>query len=242
MDYKGDIMTANHSHLGSPRLQSWNGAAILDDFDTFIFDWDGTLSTSTALVRFTKFFKLRYTLTSLKKREEEYAKVAAMKESDPAIKKIEEKGSMYSGIYDIYSIFEKPKLREGAKDMLSFLEKKRKKIALFSDGKKYRIKRETSYLSVAKRFDMILSAEEAGYYKPNPAGIILIISKLKAKKARTIYIGDMASDIMAAKFAGVSSCGVGGGLDTLPIIKSVNPDFVFPSLEHFYKALSGKRS
>ena len=198
---------------------------MLKNFDLFIFDWDGTLSTSTALVRFTSLFKRRYDPEYIKRHEQLYRNV-----SMEDVRITEEEHNIFSSIYGLYSMFTKPRLRDSAIPLMSYLKKKRKKVAIFSDGKFYRLLAETRSLGALKYTDFMLTASVIKRYKPDPTGLLLISDKLGVSRKRCIYFGDMASDIMAAKFAGMHSAGIRGGLHDIMKLKAAEPEYMFNNL------------
>lgn len=200
--------------------------SLLRDFDLFIFDWDGTLSTSTLLVRLSHFFKRRYNPNYIRAHPDEFRqpnKVSARLDADEV--------RALDFVYGIYSFFAKPRLREGTIELLEELKANRKKIALFSDGAQGRLNRELRRLGVDKYFDLIVSAEAIRSYKPNPTGVHFAIKRLKGSKSRSLYIGDMAIDIFTARFAGVRICSVGKGLDPYSKLSACKPDYIFESTE-----------
>ena len=84
---------------------------------------------------------------------------------------------------------------------------------------------------------MILSSELVHAYKPSPKGIMLMAKELGFKVGECLYVGDMASDVMTAKFAGMDSCAVGGGLDPYNELKEANPTYLFKNTFELYKDL-----
>ncbi len=202
----------------------------------FIFDWDGTLSTSTAIVRFSRFFKIRYSPSYIVAHSQLFNKNAAAGRVDMRVlEREEEKNDIYAKIYEVYSLFAKPKLRKGATELLDALKKSGKKVAVFTDARRYRIIREIRMNGISRRIDYLLSADTIKAYKPNPTGIEIILKEAGVGKERSVYVGDMASDIFTAKFAGIRSCGVGGGMNSIAALKGAKPDFIFDSLEGMAK-------
>ncbi|MDE1850204.1 MAG: HAD-IA family hydrolase [Candidatus Micrarchaeota archaeon] len=199
---------------------------LLRDFDLFIFDWDGTLSTSTLVVRLSHFLKRRYNPNYIRAHPEEFRQP---KKINGALDAGEAKTLDF--VYDIYSFFARPKLREGTIELLEGLRANKKTIALFSDGAQGRLNRELRRLGVEKYFDIIVSAETIRAYKPNPTGVELVIKKTKGTKKKSLYIGDMAIDIFMARFAGVRVCVVGKGLDPYSKLSACKPDYIFESTE-----------
>lgn len=143
----------------------------------------------------------------------------------------------YSVFDDAYSIFFRPRLKGDAIQLLEFLKRKHKKIAVFSDSKTYRIMKEMRELGVLKYFDCVITAESIDRYKPNPTGLLLLLDRFKTPKNKSIYIGDMASDVLTAKFAGMNSCAVSDGIDTHELLLDAKPTYAFRTLHGFLKTL-----
>ncbi len=204
------------------------------DYDLFIFDWDGTLSTSTLIVRISNLLKMRYRKGHMMRHKEEY-----MARAERNIKATEERNMIYSVLYNIYSMFVMPRLKPDALELLKALKKKGKRIAIFSDSQSYRLMLEIRMLGILDNVDFVLSTSSIGYYKPDPTGLMLIAKKYKLGKSRCLYIGDMPSDIMTAKFAGIDSCGLGDGLTPYPRLKEAEPKYLFRNTQAMLKEISG---
>ncbi len=197
----------------------------INDFELYIFDWDGTLSTSTPLVKFSRFFKRRYNVKYVRSHPEYYKRSRNKK-----LVFKEEVNRSYAGLYDLYLTFAKPRLQIGAVDILRTLNEAGKQTAIFSDSKQYRLVKEIKLLGLSDYVDYVLSADTVKMYKPNPGGLELVAKKFGVSKKNCIYIGDMASDILTARFAGVSSCGVCNGVDSRDVLKKMDPNYLFSDL------------
>lgn len=207
-------------------------SSLINDYDLFIFDWDGTLSTSTMLVRVSHFFKQRYNPDYIRRHADQYRQP---KRANIPFRATEAR--TVSWLYEFYSIFTKPRLREGSIELLKSLKKRNKKIALFSDGAQHRVHKEVKRLELEEYFDMILSAETIHSYKPNPTGINIIAKELKVRKSRCLYIGDMSIDIFTSRFAGMKVAAVGNGLDPYATLVATKPDYIFESIEALARKL-----
>ncbi|MDE1825046.1 MAG: HAD-IA family hydrolase [Candidatus Micrarchaeota archaeon] len=210
--------------------------SLLDDFDLFIFDWDGTLSTSTALVRVSHFFKRRYNPQYIRRHLDEFRQP---KRIDAQFNAEQARAADFA--YTIYTFFVRPRLREGAIEVLETLKRKNKKVALFSDGARQRVENEVRNLGVEKYFDFIVSAQTLNAYKPNPTGIEAAIREASIRKARSLYLGDMAIDIFTARFAKVKCCAIGNGLDPYDKLVACKPDYIFQSTHALLKSLGKEK-
>ncbi len=200
--------------------------------DLFIFDWDGTLSTSTVIVRISNMLRMRYRRSHITKHREEYMRKAAKR-----IRITEETNRIFALLYDVYSAFAMPRLKEGAIELLDGLRKRGKKVAIFSDSEAYRLMVEVRKLNVLEHVDFVLSASSIGYYKPDPTGLTFIKDKYRKGKKRTVYVGDMPSDILTAKFAQIHSCGLADGLAPYEMLKEASPDYLFRNTRAMLKEI-----
>jgi HAD superfamily hydrolase (TIGR01549 family) len=197
---------------------------MIGDNDLFIFDWDGTLSTSTLIVAASRLLTRRYDPEYIKRNEARYKSIVRNVRID------ETRSRELAWLYDTYVRVFPPRLKEGAVDLLRHLRRKRKTIALFSDSKSYRLTAELRMLRVFDYFDFVLSASSIGRYKPDPTGILAIVDRFGKDKKRCVYLGDTASDTLAARFAGINACAIGGGLEPYQKLVSVRPDYIYRDL------------
>ncbi len=186
----------------------------------------GPFSTSTPIARAARFTKIRYGLQDIERKRHLY-KVDEVKDTLGA----EEISRFYAFLFDLYSVFYKPRLKEGALDLVKQLRKKGKKIAIFSDSNRYRLFSETRRLGIRGNVDFILSADSIKRFKPNPTGIVALTKKFKVKKSECVYVGDMAVDVYTARFAGVDSCAIAKGVDPYMLLKGVNPKYLVRNIE-----------
>lgn len=211
---------------------------LLDSYDLFIFDWDNTVSSSTAPIRAMQLLKKDIVLWYAKSQRERYSREITLRIDDFVNRSA--KSSFYATLYDTYARFFMPRLKRNAIEVLKLLKARRKKVAVFSDSRTYRLFRETRALGVLKYVDIALAAETIDRYKPDPAGLLLIMNRFKVSKARTVYIGDMATDILTAQHAGVTSWGVADGLDDYDVLKSVGANRVFRDLGSLLSVISSR--
>ena len=198
---------------------------LIDRYDLFIFDWDGTLATSTTLVRAARLLQTRYKIETMDKKD--WRRNESKTEIEDAVKI----NRFYAMLYELYSAFYKPQLKPGALALLRLLKKKGKKIAIFSDANKHRLFIETKKLGVDKYVDFSLSAASINKYKPNPTGIKEIVKKMGGRNKTSLYVGDMAVDVYVARLAGVDSCAVSDGVDPKDVLERVGPNYLVRNLK-----------
>ncbi len=198
---------------------------LTDRYELFIFDWDGTLLPTTTIVRAARKLRPRYSIARMQGRGDSYSN-----ESQAQIRAQDNINKFYDFAYAVYCAIYRPKLKSDALKTLMELKKRGKKVAIFSDSNKYRLHIETRKLGVTKYADLVLSSDAIKMFKPNPAGINAIVSRFGVRKARCIYIGDMAVDVFTARFAGIDSCALRDGVDPYATLVKAKPDYVAGTL------------
>lgn len=206
-----------------------NRNGLLGKFDTFVFDWDGTLSSVKFLMKMNERLNPYW----------RYRKRRAMG-AKATKKEVRDKSNsirIIAPFVDASFMLIKPKLHNDSREVLDVLRRKRKTIILFTNGAHYRVLPELRKLRIAGYFKVIVSAQDVGALKPNPVGLKIALKKANASKAKTIYVGDMADDVVMAKYAKVASCAIAAGFDSYGKLKASKPDYLFRSMEEFRKAL-----
>ncbi len=199
---------------------------LLSEYDLFIFDWDHTLTTSTLAVGLLGMARAH----SKKARAEKLRNMSSADFSAKNVEVKEEVSRIYSFFDDVYSFVFCPRLKRDAVPLLEFLKKRKKKVAIFSDSKAYRLLKEMRVLGVADYVDFALAAESIGRYKPDPTGLLVVMGRFRARRKRSIYIGDMAGDMLTARLAGIASVGVADGIASADELRAEKPIRVFPHL------------
>jgi FMN phosphatase YigB (HAD superfamily) len=213
-----------------------NPMRILSKYELFIFDWDHTLTTSTLVVTLIH-------LLGARRRRARIEQMRNRKPSEFSAKNVEIKedvSKVYSAFDDIYGLLFRPRLKRNAVQLLRLLKQNGKKVAIFSDSKAYRLLRETEALGVMKYVDFALSAESIGYFKPDPTGLLALVDRFRVPKRKTLYIGDMAGDVLAARLAGIDSCAVADGMGSLESLERERPDYAFARLGSFLQSLKSQ--
>ncbi len=208
---------------------------LLGRYDLFIFDWDGTLNSMRTIMKVNESIKRKLHLWN---RDSNMKNFRSMDyDLKKRIESEEKKNDILTYLFDVLLNLSRPKLHNNSLKTIKILRSSGKKVAIFSNGRSYRLIKELDYLGIANYFDTIVSARELNALKPNPTGLKLIINALKVKPGRCLYIGDMVDDIITAKLAHVDSCAIADGFDSYHKLRSVRPDYIFKSIEEMGKAL-----
>jgi phosphoglycolate phosphatase len=81
-------------------------------------------------------------------------------------------------------------------------------------------------LGVAGHFARVLGAGDVAARKPDPAGLRLLLGELVVAPEQAWMVGDSATDVLAARAAGIRAAGVGWGFHTAAL-RAAGPDLSF---------------
>jgi len=95
----------------------------------------------------------------------------------------------------------------GIPELLASLRQRRTPIGVVT-GKSRRSWEITTARAHLGPFDVVILDDDVSAPKPDPEGILLALSRLRADPAATLYVGDSISDVIAARAAGVRPAAV----------------------------------
>jgi HAD superfamily hydrolase (TIGR01549 family) len=147
-------------------------------FKMIVFDWDATLYSSS-------FFEVFDSMNKHVKND--FA-------------------SHFAKIYDAYFSLHKPKLVDGAIDVLKKLRKDKILVVLFSNTREYRLKKEIDYLGIRNLFDYIITGSGYNIYKPDASVLISIMNESDIKPDEILIVGNSLNDYELAKNIGAKIC------------------------------------
>ncbi|MFY8331167.1 HAD family hydrolase [Vagococcus carniphilus] len=184
----------------------------LDRYDTFIFDFDGTIADTLPLC-FDSFRQVFLTFNNEEMSDDNIESWFGPSEIGIIENNLKNKADSKRAVdlyYDLYK-----------KNHSSFVKQKKEinslLLALISSGKKIAIvtgKGRISYdisikeLELEKFIDYSIASEDVVNPKPNGEGIIKTVNHFDTSLEKAIYFGDSNADILAANDAGIDSVGV----------------------------------
>lgn len=214
----------------------------IEQFDLFIFDWDGTLIEAPKF--FSTYSKIKKKLglkrNFIPKKEEVNRVIKNLLNSNWAPDaKIDFITKIEMFFYEFLAWFWGEKLKPGAKDLILSLKKRNKKIAILTEAKGIRVKYYISKYNLD--IDYLLTAKQLKTFKPSPIGIYLLLFMTGVPKKRAIIVGDTKEDILSGKLAKIKTCAVGDGFGGSEELRAES-DYFFSSFEEFAKWLNtGKK-
>lgn len=85
-------------------------------------------------------------------------------------------------------------------------------------------------LNIKDYFDLVLGPESVNEMKPDPEGIIKVLSAFGIHARNAIMVGDSHTDIEAGKSAGTNTCGVTYGFGNREELIQSAPDFLISDM------------
>ena len=173
-------------------------------FDGFIFDVDGTLTSTNQLIFDTFNFIAKKYLDRIFTDEEIIAMFGPTE--DVVLKKLcgEKYVEARSEYYRYYSDNHwKAKLYPGIKEILKYLKSKNYPLGIFTGKGKESTAITLKKLEVNHYFDLIVTGDDVANHKPSAEGILKFVNHFGLKNERVLMIGDSVSDVKASKEAGI---------------------------------------
>lgn len=205
-------------------------------FDGFIFDIDGTLTSTNQLI-FDSFNFIAKKYLNRTFSDEEIISLFGPTE-DVILKEwcgdqYEEARKDYYKYYsDHHGI---AGLYDGIKEILHNLKSEGYPIGIFT-GKG----REASLITLNKLeidpyFDLIITGDDVENHKPSPEGILKFVNRFRLKPERVLMIGDSVSDVIASREAGTKIASVLWDSYGHEEVKTLNSDYYFCTVDELGK-------
>jgi HAD superfamily hydrolase (TIGR01549 family) len=207
-------------------------------FDGFIFDIDGTLTSTNQLI----FDSFNFIAEKYLNRTFTDKEIIAMfgPTEDVILKEL--CGERYEQARkDYYQYYSEQHciagLYEGIKEILQYLQGKEYPIGIFTGKGKTASLITLEKLGVDHYFDLIVTGDDVENHKPSPEGIQKFINHFRLKPERILMIGDSVSDVKASKEAGVKIASVLWDSYGHDDVKSMQSDYYFVKVKELKQFL-----
>jgi pyrophosphatase PpaX len=217
------------------------------EYETYLFDADGTLIDTAALV-----------VTCFEHTLEVYKERLVKKSEDPAAEIMSLMGlplryqmelyfgpltdEAYNVIHRTYSgyqedIFEEYlKLFPGVAEGLAGLKSAGKKLAIVTSRRMASLRCYTKAMGIDDYFDEFITPEATEKHKPEAEPVLEAMKRFGASRASTVFIGDALFDIQSGKSAGVATVFVGWSHNSVEKLE-VRPDFTISSMDELLDSI-----
>jgi phosphoglycolate phosphatase len=207
-------------------------------FKSIIFDFDGTLVDSKWDIAHAQLWVLQQLGIQCYREEDLFQHIGTPLEMTFTAllprslhHRVRDAARMYSEYYETRSL-QTTKLFPGVKQTLRILHNHRKGLAVASIKRSLNIKQIADQLRIGTFFAQLQGSEFASP-KPDPAILHMILEAQGWESGDTLMVGDTASDILAGKNAGMSTCAVTYGSSSRERLEAFNPDYIiagFPEI------------
>ena len=207
-------------------------------FDGFIFDVDGTLTSTNQLI-FDSFNFIAKKYLNRKFTDEEIVAMFGPTEDVILKKWCEDKfDEARIEYYKYYSDNHwKAKLYPGINDILDYLKNKKFPLGIFTGKGREATMITLKKLGVDHYFDLIVTGDDVANHKPSAEGILKFVNQFKLKNERVLMIGDSVSDVKASKEAGIKVASALWDSYAHEKVKTLESDYYFYSVEELKEFL-----
>ena len=207
-------------------------------FDGFIFDVDGTLTSTNQLI-FDSFNFIAKKYLNRKFTDEEIVAMFGPTEDVILKKWCEDKfDEARIEYYKYYSDNHwKAKLYPGINDILDYLKNKKFPLGIFTGKGREATMITLKKLGVDHYFDLIVTGDDVANHKPSAEGILKFVNHFKLKNERVLMIGDSVSDVKASKEAGIKVASALWDSYAHEKVKTLQSDYYFYSVEELKEFL-----
>jgi len=212
----------------------------LSEKKLFIFDLDGTLADCFRAVEKS----LNFTLKSMGYTPVNYvfAKMAVGRGDKDFVSRFVEPKHVYKALkiyrkHHAKALLKYSKLKPYAKQLLFFLKKMHKSVAIASNRPRKFTDIIIKGLFIDRYLDLVLCADEIKKLKPHPKLLNTLIKSFNKKKADSVFVGDMDIDLEAAKRARIDAIFISGGSSHVSTAKKYKNKLIVHSLKEIINFL-----
>ena len=196
-------------------------------YDLIVFDWDGTVVDSTALI--VESIKAACRDLDLPEPSDEAARHVIGMGLEQALRHAvpEAAEAMYRPLVDRYRHYylardEAIPLFHGARDMIANLHEDGYRLAVATGKSRMGLERSMKTCGMGGYFHATRTADQT-FSKPHPAMLLEIMDELSVEPQRVLMVGDTTHDLQMAVNAGVDAVGMTHGAHPAEQLRALQP-------------------
>jgi len=211
----------------------------LSNFEGFIFDIDGTLTSTNELI-FATFRHVTEKYLNKKVTDEEI--IAMFGPTEDVILKDWMNDDFEDARKD-YLEFYKAKhhlladIYPGIKEILKYIKSKNIPLSIYTGKGRKSSLITLEKIGVIDLFDMIVTGDDIEGFKPSPEGINKFVESYNLNREKVLMIGDAPADVTAARNAGVKIASVLWDSYAKDKVLKMNSDYIFETVDDLMKFL-----
>ncbi len=209
-------------------------------FDTVLFDLDGTLIDSGALILSSFRHATRTVLGRELAEDVLMANVGGhgihrqMAEFDPD--RVDDLVQAYRD-HNV-EVYRRVRTFAGIEPVLTRLKEQGRRLGVVTVKSRPTVELTFEILPLRQFFDEVITGDDVHEHKPDPEALLLAVERLVAHVERAAYVGDSPFDIQAAKAGGLAAVAVAwGGIHTRERLAAEQPDALVERPEELLRVL-----
>lgn len=98
-------------------------------------------------------------------------------------------------------------LHDGVAEVLDELESRGVRLGIVTGRGRDSLEQLLAHHHLHARFEVTIAYDDVGRSKPDPAGLLLALTRMAAEPSQALYVGDSWVDVLAARAAGLPAFG-----------------------------------
>jgi pyrophosphatase PpaX len=208
-------------------------------FETVLFDLDGTLIDSGAMI----LASMRHATRTVLGREIPDELLLAGVGSGLAAEMRALDEARADELIRVYREHNEPLHRDlqpcaGVIELLPRLEAERRRLGIVTAKRRRTVELAFGVLPLRRHFAVVVTAEDTERHKPHPEPLLLALERLGARPESAAYVGDSPFDVRAAHAAGMTAVAVTwGGIHSEERLAREAPDAIVHDVEELSAVL-----
>lgn len=208
---------------------------MLRNFDGFIFDVDGTLTSTNELI-FSSFNHVTQKYLNKKVSNEEI--IAMFGPTEDVILKEWMKHNYHEARKDYFDFYSSKHqsmadIYPGMLSILEIIKSKNIPLSIYTGKGKDSAEITLKEIGVYHLFDMIVTGDDVKEFKPAREGIDMFIESFNLDRNKVLMVGDAPADVIASHSAGVKIASVLWDSYAKNKVLQMNSDYFFETVDEF---------